>query len=52
MVLYKAGAEWMKERGMKMYASGLQSSDAKAAWEKMEKIFKVGKEKGRRFLEP
>ena len=35
--LYREGAKWMKEKGMKVYASGLQSDKAKASWEHMKK---------------
>jgi hypothetical protein len=51
--LYREAAKWMKEKGMKMYASGLQSDEAKKSWDHMKKALKVRKAKrGRRTLEP
>jgi len=42
----------MKERGMKLHASGTQSDEAQAAWEKFTQQGKVAKGKhGRRYLE-
>lgn len=49
-LLYKAGAEWMKERGMRLYASGIQSSEAQAVWRKLIDQGKVGiGKRGRRY---
>lgn len=39
--LYQEGSKWMREKGLKLYASGTQSSDAKAAWKSLEKTFDV-----------
>jgi len=48
--LYRAGAQWMKERGMKLHASGTQSDEAQAAWEKFTQQGKIGKTKsGRKY---
>ena len=46
-ILYKKGHEWMKQRGMKLYASGLQSDQARAAWDSYERKKLVGKEKSK-----
>lgn len=43
--LYRAGHQWMKEKGMKLYASTLQQKEAAAAWERMEKDYPIGREK-------
>lgn len=52
--MYLEAAKWMKERGMKFYAAGSQSKEAKAAWKHLAKKFKVKSAKGRKrkFLEP
>lgn len=52
--MYLEGAKWMKERGLKFYASGLQSDSAKAAWKHLAKKFKVKSDRTRKrkFLEP
>jgi len=42
--LYKQMFKYLKRRGLKLYASNLQSDEAKAAWDKMEKIFVVKRE--------
>jgi len=53
--LYVAGSKWMKEKGMKLYASGTQSDSAKDAWKHLEKKYKVRTtrkgRKGRRYLD-
>jgi len=36
--LYIAGAMWMAKKGMCLYASSLQSPEAKKSWDKMKKI--------------
>lgn len=41
--LYRAGYEWMRKKGMTLYASGIQSDDAKATWKTMQKQFHVKK---------
>lgn len=41
--LYKEGSNWMREKGMKLYASSIQSDDAKAAWKAMHKYVKKDK---------
>lgn len=46
--LYIAGAMWMAERGMKLYASSLQSVEAEKAWARMIRLgLPVKKEKSR-----
>jgi hypothetical protein len=54
-LLYQAGAEWMHEKGMMMYASTLQSSLAEAAWDKLGKMYKLGEDNSaqtaRRYLD-
>lgn len=50
--LYKAGAVWMKERGMRMYASGLQSPEAKAAWKSFpEKGLVIKKDRRGKYID-
>jgi GNAT superfamily N-acetyltransferase len=54
--LYIAGAKWMAQKGMQMYASTLQQPEAAAAWKKMQergwvKIARMA-DKDRRYLEP
>lgn len=50
--LYQAAALWMKQKGMKLYASGLQSDEAKASWDKLKQKYNVTKAKrGRKYLE-
>lgn len=34
-MLYVEGTKWMNELGMDLYASGLQSDEAKAVWKAM-----------------
>lgn len=46
-LLYKLGAKWMASRGMKLFASGLQSDQAKAAWSKLSVDGKVKVHRGR-----
>lgn len=52
--MYLDAAKWMKERGLKFYASSLQSPEAKGAWKHLAKKFDVRKSKSgkRRYLEP
>lgn len=49
--LYREAAKWMKEKGMEVYASGLQSDSAKKSWEHMKDRVKKAK-RGRRILRP
>lgn len=44
--LYRAAQKWLHDRGMKLYASGLQSDEAKAAWKNMRKQWPVKAERG------
>lgn len=48
--LYNEGARWMKEKGFKLYASGIQSPQAKTVWTKFEQEGKVGKDELGQFL--
>ncbi len=41
--LYRAGHAWMKSKGMKLHASGTQTSDAKRAWQSLERNYPVEK---------
>lgn len=43
--LYRAGHEWMKSKGMKMYASSTQSDEAKATWKAMRKQFPMARDR-------
>lgn len=36
LALYKAGAQWMAEQDMRLYASGLQGDEAQCAWSAMQ----------------
>ncbi len=57
--LYRAAHEWLKQKHLKLYASGIQTDEAKAAWSQMEKDYPVGQEQAtmsnktftRRFLQ-
>ena len=48
--LYLEAGEWLRERGLKLYASGTQTKEAQAAWNNLEKMNRVGQEGDRRFL--
>lgn len=37
IALYEKAARWLAEKGLKLYASGLQSDEAKKAWEWLQK---------------
>jgi len=51
--MYRAAAEWMREKGMRLYASGTQSAEAKKAWKHLRQNVGVTKaRRGRRYLEP
>jgi GNAT superfamily N-acetyltransferase len=39
--LYRAGYEWMKKKGIPFYASGTQTAEAKAIWQKMSQEYPV-----------
>ena len=45
--LYEKAARWLAKKGLKLYASGLQSQEAQAAWDRMrrEKASNIGTEK-------
>jgi hypothetical protein len=47
IALYEYGAKWMAKKGMKLYASGIQSDEAQAAWEWLKKNrgANIGREK-------
>ncbi|MFA6049632.1 MAG: GNAT family N-acetyltransferase [Candidatus Paceibacterota bacterium] len=46
--LYQKAAEWLATKGLKLYASGIQSDEAKASWEwlKQNKGANIGTEPG------
>jgi len=48
--LYLEAAKWMKEKGLRLYASGTQTDSAQAAWEKFEKEGRVATDGKRRYL--
>ena len=48
--LYLEMGEWLKKKGMKLYASNLQQPEAEAAWSNLAKMGLVGKEGKRIFL--
>jgi GNAT superfamily N-acetyltransferase len=50
--LYKKAARYLKEKGLKLYASGIQSAQAEAAWNKMSEKGWVKREGKRRYLDP
>lgn len=39
IALYEEGTRWMNSLGMRLYASSLQSNEAKAVWQYLSKIF-------------
>jgi hypothetical protein len=43
-LLYEAGAIWMSQEGLMLYASGLQEPAAAAAWKKLEQKHEVTKQ--------
>lgn len=51
--LYLEAAKWLKERGMKLHASGLQTDQAQAAWDHLARTQQVKRTKNRkrRYLE-
>lgn len=49
MALYEAGAKWMAHKGLRLYASGLQSDEAKAVWNQLEREGKVAQDGKRRY---
>jgi hypothetical protein len=46
--LYIAGAKWMAERGLVLYASSVQSGEAERAWERMKRSGIPVKKDGKR----
>lgn len=50
-LLYKEGAAWMAERGLKLHASDLQSAEAKMIWQRMGDEGKVREHKNRRYID-
>ena len=48
--LYKEGAKWMAEKGLKLHASTLQTKEAAGVWRHMEKGGIVDKSNKRRYL--
>lgn len=50
--MYRAGYEWMKKKGMRLYASGTQTDLAKAAWSNLEKNYLVAKSKEKYMNKP
>ncbi|MCK9529492.1 MAG: hypothetical protein M0R77_02850 [Gammaproteobacteria bacterium] len=53
-MLYLTGAKWIKDRGLAagLYASSLQSDDAKAVWKKFERDGRVVQDGDRKYLNP
>jgi len=51
LMLYLKMAKWLKKQGLKLYASNLQSDDAKAIWNYLEKNYNVKKDGDRRYLD-
>lgn len=45
--LYQEAAKWLAKKGLKLYASGIQSKEAEEAWNKMRNIYSknIGQEK-------
>jgi GNAT superfamily N-acetyltransferase len=54
--LYRAAHDWLKRRGMKLYASDLQTKEAQAVWNSMAKKYKLGienyKHQGKKLSRP
>jgi GNAT superfamily N-acetyltransferase len=50
LALYVKGAEWAADRGLALWASGLQQPEAKAAWAKMQEKGWVEQVDGRQYL--
>jgi GNAT superfamily N-acetyltransferase len=50
--LYREAALWMNEKGLRVYASGLQQPEAAAAWAKMESLGMIENDGDRRFINP
>lgn len=48
--LYLQAARWMAERGLRLYASGLQSDEAKGVWKALENQGFVDKDRRGRFI--
>ena len=48
----KASLELWERYNLYLYASGIQSNEARAAWKKMESMGWVKKSGGRKFLLP
>lgn len=50
LAMYLKAAQHMKKKGLRFYASGIQSDDAKLAWEFLEKKGYVGKDQRGRYI--
>ena len=50
--LYRKMAEFLKSKGLRLYASKMQSPEAKLAWKGLERRGWVKTEGGRRYLDP
>lgn len=48
-VLYEAAALWLSERGMVLWASGLQSHEAEHAWKHLAERYQLGSEPGKAY---
>lgn len=48
--LYLEAADYLKQKGLKLYASGLQSDEAQGAWANLEKMNKVASDGDRRYI--
>jgi len=52
LALYQEGSKWMDNMGLRLYASSLQQPEAKAAWDKMERLGWVDHDGNRLYLNP
>lgn len=50
LAIYLEAADWLSKKGLRLYASTLQSDEASAAWKKLEKMERVAKIGKRRFI--
>ena len=50
--LYQTGAEWLAEKNLKLFSSGIQSKSAGKVWESMSLKGWVGEEDERKFIIP
>lgn len=54
MALYLETADWLKTKGLNLYASGIQQPNAKLAWDKLATLYELGcdiKNASRRILD-